>query len=473
YRPGQWSPDGRGTREALSAAELASVARDASVIQQYPMVHARIEKAAATNIPAVDAAAPELPPSIVDLDLTAGRDGIRDRGPNKVAVTVKGTVEPFAEAAGRIRGVYLRGESAKPGTIELAPRVFRKTIEGKSSTIRVWIKPMAVNRPGGSLLNWCSYLFGWTLANDSTTVWLASAPQKKLAVNAVVRQRAWQCLTLVFDGATATLYLNGVPVGKQTWDQPLRGTDTPLTIGSITGTREFLNAKLAAFTIYEGALSEASVAGLYRSERNRFDVKPADYPEDDLFRLHLVGDAMGDAAEIPGRIEHGEGVAVIEDDGRPVLALNGKGSYLILRDHPRAALLHHPFTLVLDFRPAPGAAGMIFRRHHLLCLELKKDGALVLDADIGRRNTIRFPNAIRHGQWNRLRFSYDGKKARAEVNGHRIAEIDYVGRLATGSSYPLVLFADNTHPRFPNWANIQCRVRELRLMPDDRRERRP
>ncbi len=463
YRPGQWASDGQGTRQALTEKELAAVARDAALIQQYPMVHAPMEKAAPAALP-TDALPPELPPAIVDLRLDAEPDHVIDRGPHQLAVTLKGTVEPFSEAGGRIRGVYLRGESAAPATIELPPAVFRRHLEGKASTIRVWVKPMAIDRAGGSLFNWSSYLFDWKLADHSTSILMPSAPQKKLTVNALIRQREWQSLTLVLDGPAATLYWNGVPVGMQIWEQPPRGTDVPLTIGSIGASREFLNAKLAAFTIYEGALAENAVALLYAAERSRYRVEPADYPEDDLFRLDLSAGVGADAAEISGRVEQGEGVTLGHEQNRPFLSLDGRRSYLVLAHHPRAALLHRPFTLVLDFRPAPGASGTIFRRHHALALQLLQDGTLRFDANIGRRNWIDFPKAVTFGEWNRLRFSYDGRTARLEVDDGQPVEQDYPGALATGSSYPLVFFADNTYPGFPAAFNIACDVRELRLM---------
>jgi hypothetical protein len=251
----------------------------------------------------------------------------------------------------------------------------------------------------------------------------------------------------------------------QKWDSPLRGTDTPLYIGSITGSREFINAKLAGFTIYEGALSSEQVANLYDAQKKRFEPQPEDYPEDDLFRMKLAENKILDNSEMPGAVERGEGVTIEQEEGKPVLALDGKQAYLILNHHPRAALLHHPFTLVMDFKPAPEASGMIFRRHHHLCLALEKDGTLVFDANIGRRNMIRFPEAVKHGDWNRLRFSYDGKTAEVMLNNKEIGKVDYPGSLAMGSNYPLVFFADNTHPNFPGYANIQCKVREFRIMP--------
>lgn len=149
---------------------------------------------------------------------------------------------------------------------------------------------------------------------------------------------------------------------------------------------------------------------------------------------------------------------------KTILDFDGIASHILLNDHPRNRLFSQPFELVVDFKPEQGARGMIFRRHHILCLELLNNGTLRFDANIGRRNWIDFPEAIAFGQWNRVRFRYDGKKASVSVNGKLIGEKEYPGAVFP-SSYPISFFADRAHPGFPKIGNIKCKVRELRVLP--------
>jgi hypothetical protein len=466
YRPGRWSADGQGTRQALTAKELASVARDLSVIQSYPLIHPAVEKPVPALVPAgTEGTPPTLPPVLVDFDLHPAEGIVADRGPNHVPVTIKGNVEPISEAGGRITGVYLHGESATPGTILLPPAGLRRRMEGKSVTFRVWLKPMAINRSGGVLADWVDYNLNWRVDDTRTVFSLSDPPSRRLIAESVIRQRTWQCLTLVLDGVSVTLYADGLPVGMQSWNKPLAGIEAPFCIGSTQGVRDFLNAKLGAFTIYEGALSGEEVARLYLQERARYarDLTSA-WPEDDLFRLAAGDQGPYDAAEIPAQIQAGPGVQVKRDDGAPYLSFSGEKSYLLVRDHPRARDFADPFSLIWDLRRAEGSSGMIFRRHHILCLSLEKDGTLVFDANIGRNNRVSFPAAVPAGHWVRLMLTYDRQTVRLFRDGQLLAERPYPGSIVA-SDYPIVIFSDNTHPRFPDWGNVQADLREFRVIP--------
>ncbi|MHB9024087.1 MAG: LamG domain-containing protein [Armatimonadota bacterium] len=463
YRPGQWSADGKGTRAALTPAELAAVERNAQVIKQYALVHQAVEKPA-PGLPGDDGKPAALPNAILDLELHPAQGIAVDRGPNKVPVTVKGPVEPFTEAGGKIVGVYLRGDIAH-STLEMPSPVFRRQMAGKNFTIRAWVKPMAINQDGGALFNWGSWLFDISIYSDRASAMHSSVPQRRLLAETVIRQRVWQCLTYTMDGAKGTLYVDGIPVGLQTWDGPLPGVDVPPTIGSEIGTRNPLNAKLAAFSIYAGAMSPEDVARQYRQEAKAFLPDfAAGYPEDDLFRLAAGENGPVDTAELPARVEVGQGITTAREGGASFLSFDGKRSYLLVRDHPRVGLLHRPFSLVWDMRVEAGAGGMIFRRHHGLCLQLNKDGSLTFDANIGRRNMVNIPNAVIPGKWNRLMLSYDGNTMRLFRDGVLLLEKDYPGNLYQGD-YPLVIFADNTYGKFPEWANITGDLREFRFLP--------
>ena len=73
-------------------------------------------------------------------------------------------------------------------------------------------------------------------------------------------------------GRQSDLYLNGIAVSRQTWNRSIESGGAPVYIGSIGGQRNFLNAKLAAFSIYGEALSADAVRGLYEAERDTYRI---------------------------------------------------------------------------------------------------------------------------------------------------------------------------------------------------------
>jgi hypothetical protein len=463
FAPGQWSWDGTPTRAALSPAELAEVARDAELVRQYPLF-----APAAAPRPAAPPAAPAvvaLPAPLADLAAAPAGGPLADRGPYKVAVTPHGTVTSFVDAGGQIRGVFLHGEVPQPGTLELPSRFFRERIANRDFTVRVWMMPIPVTSPGGSLLGWGSD-FRWMIRDDDTTIMFPSVPARRQVATTVIAPRRWQCLTLSVQGQQSDLYLNGIPVSRQTWNRPIAGTGAPVHIGSFGGKNDFLNAKLSALSIYGQALSADGVRTLYQAERGDYLAKPGAYfPENDLFRLKLSAGG-GDQADVPGEVTVGPGAELGQEADRPVLSFDGRASHILVHDSPRVRFFSRPYALILDFFPEPGASGMLFRRHHSNCLKLERDGTLAFDANIGRRNLVRFPKAVRFGAWNRIVLRYDGHTVALDVNGARMAERPYEGMLFDPTNeFPAVFLADNTNAGFPQWANVRCKVRELRVAP--------
>jgi hypothetical protein len=462
YAPGKWSADGKGTRQALSPQELATVVHEAELVRQYrPIVAAQ----PATLPPVTPPAAATAPLPGPVLDLAAGPDGqLVDRGLGKIQVRPQGTVTPVADAGGRIRAVYLRGEGPHPGTLELPTAFFRDNIARKDFTVRVWLMPIAVQTAGGTLLNWGQEL-EWQIENSDTQIRLPSVPARRQVAGTVIAQRRWQCLALVVKGRQSDLYLNGIAISRQTWNRSIEGTGAPVYIGSFAGRFDFLNAKLAALAIYSEALSPPAVGSLYRSECGTYRVqRGAYYPENDLFHLNVASGR--DEADIPSEVTVGPGVRFAKDRGRAVMDFDGKTSHILVHDQPRERLVSKPYALILDFLPEPGAHGTLLRRHHANCVSLDADGTLVFDANIGRLNMVRVPKAIRFGQWNRIVLTYNGRKVRLEVNGRPIGERAYQGTLYDpGGEFPLVFLADNTYPGFPQAMTVRCRVRELRMAP--------
>ena len=334
YAPGRWAADGKGTRHALTPTELAAVARDAALVRQYRTIPPPMRPAGSPAIAPVAAATSPLPAPV--LDLAAGPDGqLVDRGPGKIAIKPQGAVTPFADAGGRIRGVYLHSEGPHPGTLELPNAFFRDKLAKKDFTLRVWVMPIAVQSSGGSLLNWGSEL-DWQIQDNDTLIGLPSVPARRQIVGTVITQRRWQCLALAVKGRQSDLYLNGIPISRQTWNRSIEASGAPVYLGSFGGRWNFLNAKLAALAIYGEALSAEAVRGLYQSESAAYHIEPRAYfPENDLFRLKMAAGG-GDEADIPSEVTLGPAVQYAEEGGRPVFVFDGTTSHILLHDQPRS-----------------------------------------------------------------------------------------------------------------------------------------
>jgi hypothetical protein len=467
FAPGQWSWDGTPTRAALSPAELAEVASDAELVRQYPLFAPAAAPRPTAQPAAPAAGAQEMARPTAMLDLAAAPAGGRfvDRGAFKLAIAAHGRVTPLEYAGGQIRGVFLHGEGPEPGTIEIPSRFLQDLVRREGFIVTVWVMPIANGSPGGTLLNWGSDL-RWTIHDDDTTVMLPSVPARRQVATTVMAQRRWQCLTLCVQEQQSDLYWNGIPVSRQTWNRPIWGSDSPLFLGSTAGKYDFFNGKIAALSVYAGSLTADGVRTLYQAERGDYLAKPGAYfPENDLFRLKLSAGG-GDEADVPGEVTVGPGVQLGQEADRPRLSFDGRASHILVHDSPRVRLFSQPYAFILDFFPEPGASGMLFRRHHSNCLKLERDGTLAFDANIGRRNLVRFPKAVRFGAWNRIVLRFDGHTVALDVNGAPIAERPYEGILFDPTSeFPAVFLADNTNAGFPKWANVRCKVRELRIAP--------
>ena len=267
YRPGKWSLDGKSNRDALTPGELERVAQDLSAVQFYPLIHPPAPKTAPPS-PAASETPAVLPQPSLNLNLHPSGAVAVDEGPSHLPVSVSGAVEPFGETGGGVAGAYFRGASSVPGGLSLQSPLLSKLLEGKGFTVRVWIMPMAGPGRAGVILG--SAPLKWSITDDSSTVWMGYPYSRKLNATTVLTPRAWQSLVLAADRPRATLYVNGVAVAEQTWVAPVEGGNPMVTIGNASMKSDFLDAKIAAFTIYEGALSARQIAAQYLSERSQF-----------------------------------------------------------------------------------------------------------------------------------------------------------------------------------------------------------
>jgi hypothetical protein len=462
YAAGRWSGSGTPNRAVLTAAEQAALARDLGTVQAYALVPpATVQRSDGEERPDPAFTAP-----VPGLDLVFGGDApVADQAPGALPLKLRGDATVASEAGGRIRALFLHADATRRSSIEIPRERLRPLFAGGRTTLHAWIKPIANDGAGGALFNWGSWYTGWGIDDDACS---ASVPQGRLDAEAVVRQRRWQALTLVNDGTAATLYVDGRPAAAATWPAAITGIDAPGFIASDGHVRGFLNARLGAFRIYPQALPAATVRQLVLREREAFRTAPG-APEDDRFRLAIGADGPGDASDIPATLAVGPGVTVAEEGGRRHLALDGKRSWLLPQDHARSKLFCAPFTLVAELRLAPGAGGVILRRHHMLCLFTERNGDLVLDANIGRRDqACRFPAALAGDGWHRIALAYDGRRVGLTVDDRPAVVRDYEASVfPTNSDYPVGFFADNTRGpdnQAPGIGNLACQLRELRVI---------
>jgi len=283
YRAGQWSVDGQSNRDALTPGELKHVAQDLGTVQLFPMINA---PSGTPTFFAVDltGSAPALPPPVLDFDLHPSGAVIADQGPNHLPVTAAGAVEPFAEGANhRPAGISFDGKSATPGGLLLSSPQLLSTLKSQSFTIRTWLwAPLRKRETHVSGMLVACNPFRWMINDDSSTIWLGNPTSRKLIASDVTTPDQWQSLTLVVNQRNeqnepprATLYVNGVPVATQTWAAPIEGGSDLVSIGNNALKSDFLTTKMAAFTIYDHALTDSQIAAQYAEERGRFVPGPA------------------------------------------------------------------------------------------------------------------------------------------------------------------------------------------------------
>lgn len=460
YAPGRWS--GSPNRAALSADELAALTRDLRTVQPYPVVQVPLVRSATTD----EQPDPTFIAPVPALDLVfGGAQPVSDRAPGALPLILHGDAEAVSEAAGRIHAIALHADATRRSSIEIPRERLRPLFAGGKTTLHAWIKPIANDRADGALFNWGSWYAGWGIDDDACR---ATVPGGRLDAEAVVRQRRWQALTLVNDGTAATLYVDGRPAASATWPAAITGIDAQGFIGSDNHQRGFLNARIGAFAIYREALPAATIRQLYLHERTGFATVPG-APEDDRFHLAINADGARDSSAVPATITLGSGVTVGAESGRPQLTFDGAHSWLLPLDHQRSKLFCSPFTLVSELRLAPGATGVILRRHHMLCLFVDRGGDLVLDANIGRANqACRFAGALKDAGWHRITLAYDGQRVSLQIDDRPAEVRDYeASAFPMRSDFPISFFADNTRgpdQKAPTVGNLACTVRELRVI---------
>jgi len=464
FKPGRWSADGKGIREALTARELADIEQVSRRVSLYPLAQNLLTRQPINpfSISEAEAAEYQAPEKIIDLIFSP--DGqIHDDGTLQSPVTAHGQVTPFVERGGSLTGLAFRAE-APGGYLTLPQAPLGKALAKRDFTITAWVKPLLDKSSGGQLFRW-HHMLAIDLAETGLAFAINSDWPQKIQADSVLRQRGWHFIAVTMEGNTGSIFVDGLNVGSRQWPAPLSEGHSDFFIGSAFGDGNFLNMRLASFTIFPTALPEADITKLYLQQRSRFLSAPgAAWPEDALTRLDFSKNPVEDRAEFPAQLELGPGTTHITTDGG-ALSFDGEKSSLLFREHARVHQLAAPFSLIVDIKPAPGAEGCIFRRYHDLGLWLRKDGSLMVDANIGKKRQLLIPSIVVPDEWNRLMLTYDGNTVTLFRNGERVFSEAYPGQLSQSRYLPLSVGADNTHGPDGFTARLKMDLRELALYP--------
>lgn len=462
FKPGRWSADGKGIRDALTPRELADVEKVSRRVGLYPMVQNLLPRQPINpfSVSETEAAEYQAPEKIVDL-VFAPDGQVHDDGTLQVPVTAHGQVSAFTERGGRLNGLAFRADGKAFLTIPQEP--LGKAIAERDFTITAWVKPLLDKSSGGQLLRW-HHMLAIDLAETGLSFAINSDWPQKIQADSVLQQRGWHFIAVTMEGNTGSVYVDGLNVGSRTWPAPIRQAHGDFFIGSAFGDAGFLNMRLAAFTIFPGALPETDITKLYLQQRARFlSAQGEAWPEDTLTLLDFSKSPVTDIAEFPAQLELGPGTTYSAADH--AFSFDGQKSSLLFREHDRVHQLAAPFSLIIDIKPAPGAEGCIFRRYHDLGLWLRKDGSLMFDANIGKKRQLLIPPVVVPDEWNRLMLTYDGNTFTLFRNGERVFTEAYPGQLSQSRYLPLSVGADNTHGPDGFTGRLKMQLRELTLFP--------
>ncbi len=444
YKPGSWSPHGKGIESALTPRELESVKEQEARVQLFPLVQNAVAKPPMSPFPfsEADAAAYTPPSPALDLDLSKTDGTVADRSSQHVPVTVVGKIVPFTERGGAVTGQEILGEDESHGYLSLPMDPMTKMLWGKDFTLAAWFKPMQDKKNAVVLAQW-----GLALQTEITeknfTYYNNDQASEKLAANDVLTPRQWHFIAISNKGNHATLYVDGLNVADQTFSSPLGEGRTPFIVGGTLRNTEFSNLKLASFIIYPEALNDDGVGKLYLRDKASFESTPDKaWPEDYLCRFDITANGVTDKAEFPAQLVLGSGTTTKTVDGKPVLDFDGVNSSILVKDNPHENLVGSPFSIIFDISPAQGSEGCLFRKTFNPGLWLRKDGSLMLDANSGRNSQLIFTNAVVAGKWNRLMLTYDGQTASLFRDGTLLDRKSYPGSLDVNRDRPLGIGGD-------------------------------
>jgi hypothetical protein len=467
YAPGRWAADGKGIEAALTAKELEGVKQQEARVKLFPLVQTALNKPPVNLFPFsnADAQAYVPPTPAIDLDLSAAGGAVTDRGPNHVPVTVQGKTETFSERGGAVTGLRMYGEDSNRSYLSLPNQDMVKLLTDKPFTICTWFKPMLDKDDQADLWQW-----GLSMDLEVTRKGLSyicnDQANVRMAASEIMTPRQWHFLSVTVEGTHSTLYVDGLNVAEQTWNSPLGEGRVPFIIGGTLRSEHSFNMKLASFTVYSEVLDDASVGKLYVKDKARFESTPDKvWPEDYLTRFVFTDVGVTDGAEFPAQLTLDASTTPKIVDGRPVLDFNGHTSTLLIKENPNIHLLGKPFSMIFDINPTLIDETCLFRRYHNIGLWVRKDGSLVLDANIGQHNQLVFPGVVTDGKWNRIMLTYDGQTAAIFRDGALVDRKSYPGSLSINRDFQLSFGADNTFGKSGFVGYTPMQLREFEIYP--------
>lgn len=139
-------------------------------------------------------------------------------------------------------------------------------------SVSVWInQPTAISGWGSVIMK--RYTYGFEVNGSTISFGIGNGSVWSREMTAPIALGEWQHFVGVYDGTNVTLYKNGAQVSAP---QPatLNNSNTPLLVGSWTGSSEFFNGHIDDVRIYNRALTSSEIANLYSGTTSPDTITP-------------------------------------------------------------------------------------------------------------------------------------------------------------------------------------------------------
>jgi hypothetical protein len=363
-------------------------------------------------------------------------------------------------------------------------------------SLAIWVKPVQLPTDNNYPFFCQSYGYysGWGLrfvgppADMRVVFQMTGMNGNSVASWGAVPTNRWIQIVATFDGQRARLYLDGQLEREATWNGARVTTNDVVTIGKLTYDNFGPGGTYDDARIYDRALTEAEVIGLFVGRDGDWDGL-VDANEallgTDTADADSDGDGFTDGVEVRGgtdplnsashpdftgglvgwwKLDESSGSAVadattnanhgtITGTGVWVTGLASNALQLTTLAHYVGAGANSTGSVLAVTEPSFGFWCYVTNRQQTASVIDRWDGSkgyLVKWEDWANRVTAKFPgsaavpvplDAVREGTWNHLAFTYNGTQMCAYVNG-RLTSVgsytNFIGRSATKLYYQLV-----------------------------------
>jgi hypothetical protein len=327
-------------------------------------------------------------------------------------------------------------------------------------TLEAWIRPRSLPGSAATILRKDGQ-YALRLKSNGALIfrlWKNGIVQDVVTGSGLARVGAWAHVVGTWDGATMTIYVNGVARATAPMSAPVDTTTSRLWLASTYQSFDWLDADLDEVAVYPTALSAARVQSHYQTA-----VPPpppptsqyagavlADAPSG-YWRLGEAGSATTAADQTganPGTYLGGVTLGrpgALAGDADTAAGFDGASGTVRIAD---AAGLDPTSALTLEawIRPSalPASSNVILRKEDQYALRLTSTGALVFRLWKGdvTQDVVTSAGAARVGAWTHVVGTWDGATMTIYVNGDPkagrslAAPIDTAGTgLFLGSTY--------------------------------------